>query len=410
MMHEHRRPTWRHLAVLPIGLIGLGSIIASGGGGGDSPAPPNTPPPPPPPPAVQNGKFKDLNVSGLAYSSGVQSGTTDAAGGYTCETGALIFFDIGAVALGSAECSTLVTPNQLATDNATFDLELANIARFVQMLDMDGDPSNGIVISDLVQQAADNWAQVDFLTADLDAELVTIIADAASVDGTLHALPTEQDAMAHLNETLECAYAGAYAGSHSGTNSGAAGMVIGWAAPGAGYAPSSFEWQAYDSTAEVEQFGGGGGSITIRQFPTIDHSDPTYAGPITAHFTTPDSISGTWDGGTVEFTRIGGDDGSEYRLVGKAENFSAAERAAAYISVNLDGGSISGQAFEVFEGTTYAVTGSLTGDAVSLTATGGGQTLTGTGTLARHTDGTPDEVQGTFSDGSAFSIVACKLN
>lgn len=410
-MHERRRFDWRNAGVLPVGIIGLASIIATGGGGGGNDiAPSNNPPPPPPPPPVQTGVFKDLDVSGLAFSSGAESGVTDAGGRYTCETGALVFFDLGSVALGSTECSTLATPNQLAADNATFDLERANIARFIQMLDKDGDPDNGIEISDLVRQAADNWAQVDFLTANLDADLVTIIADAASVDGTPHSLPTEQQALAHLDETLECAYAGAYAGTHSGTSSGAAGMVIGWGGPGLGYLPLSFEWEAFDSTTEVEQFGGGGSSITIRQLPEIDHSDPSFAGPIMAQFTTPDSIDGTWDGGTVQFTRIGGDDGSEYRLVGKAENFSVADRAAAYISVNFDGTSLSGQAFEVFGGTTYTVTGALAGSTVSLSATGGGETLTGTGNLSVFQDGSPDEAQGTLSDGSTFSLVACKLN
>ena len=395
----------------PIFIVCLAFILtACGGGGGDgdtSITPPNNPPPPSPPPPVQTGIFKDLDVSGLSFSSGAESGVTDASGRYTCETGALVFFNIGKVALGSAECSTLTTPNQLVTDNATFDLKRANIARFIQMLDMDGDPNNGIEISALVRQAADNWAQVDFLTADLDTDLVTIIADAASVDGTPHALPTEQQALAHLDETLDCAYAGAYAGTHSGTYSGAAGLVIGWGGAGLGYLPLSFEWEAFDSTTEVEQFGGGGNSITIRQLPEIDHSDPNFAGPITAQFTTPDSISGMWEGGAVQFTRIGGDDGSEYRLVGKAESFSVSDRAAAYISVNYDGTNISGQ---VFGGTIYSVTGTVTGNAVSLKATGGGETLTGTGNLSVFPDGSPDEAQGTFSDGSTFSLVACRLN
>jgi hypothetical protein len=96
--------------------------------------------------------------------------------------------------------------------------------------------------------------------------------------------------------------------------------------------------------------------------------------------------------------------------VGKAQNFTFGQEVAAYISMNLDGSSLSGQAFDVYTGNSFQLTGTLTGDAVSLTVVGGGQTFTGSGTLTRHPDGSPDEAQGTLSDGSSFSVAACRLN
>ncbi|MBT8078852.1 MAG: hypothetical protein KJO31_09735 [Gammaproteobacteria bacterium] len=394
-------------------LIGAVTLIAccglaacSGGGSGDSASVNNTPPPPPPPPAVQTGVFKDFNVSGLSFVSGQESGITTDNGRFTCETGSDVAFSIGGVALGQTACATFVAPNQLATLGQTFDLEVSNLSRFLQMLDQDGDPDNGIVISDAVQQVSANWNQVDFLTADLDNELVTIISDAASVDGTLHALPSATEADEHLSATLACAYAGAYAGSFSGSNSGAAAMVIGWNAAGFGHVPLAFEWQGYDAADEFIVFGGGSGSITILDLPQIEHTAAGLAGPISAMFITPDSISGTWDGGNLNFQRIGPDDGSAYRLVGSA----GSAEVAAYISVNLDDTSISGEAFEVVEGTTFSVTGTLTGDSVSLTATSATETLSGSGTLTRNADNSPREVQGTLDDGSTFSMVACRLN
>jgi len=388
-------------------LCGVMFVAACGGGGGDEPGGvSNVPPPPPPPPSVQNGVFKDRNVIGLAFTSGSESGITDTDGSFSCETGNEISFAIGGVGLGQTACATLATPNQLATIDAQFDLQVTNLARFLQMLDQDGDPDNGIVISDLVQQIADNWTQVDFRTTDLASELVQIISDAASVDGTLHALPSEQAALLHLMDTLNCAYAGAYAGTFSGSNSGAAGMVIGWFGPSFGFSPLGFEWQGFDSVNEFTEFGGGTNSITIQDLPVIDHTQAGFAGPISARFESPDRITGTWDGGTVELQRIGGDNGGEYRFVGKADNIEV----QAYISLNLDGTAFSGEAFDVIEGTTFQVTGTLTGDAVSLTATGGGITNVGSGTLTKNADGSPDEVQGTFDDGSSFSMVACRLN
>ena len=383
-------------------------LAACGGGGGSGDGGPvsNVPPPPPPPPAVQTGVFKDFNVTGLSYVSGQQSGLTGPNGRFSCETGNDVAFSVGGVSLGETECTSFVAPNQLATLGATFNREVGNLARFLQMLDQDGDPDNGIVISDAVRQASANWNPVDFLTTDLDNELVTIISDAASVDGTPHALPSDLDALTHLATTLTCAYAGAYSGTFTGSNSGAAGMVIGWGAGGFGFIPLGFEWQGYDAVAEFSEFGGGSGSITILDLPQIEHTDPGLAGPISAMFTTPDSITGTWAGGNLTLQRIGGDNGGAYRLVGRASS----SEVAAYVSVNLDGTAISGEAFDVIEGTTFQVSGTLDGDAVSLTATGGGSTLNGTGTLERNGDGSPREVQGTLDDGSTFSLAACRLN
>ncbi|MBT8099862.1 MAG: hypothetical protein KJO82_08930, partial [Gammaproteobacteria bacterium] len=331
---------------------------------------------------------------------------TDALGSYTCETGNTIAFSIGAVSIGQADCATLITPNQLATDNATFDLEVTNLTRFLQMLDFDGDPDNGIVISGPLQAMATNWTQVDFLTTDLATAAMLIMSDAASVDGTLHPLPSEVDALLHLVDTLACQYAGAYSGSISGSNSGAAGMVIGWGAASFGFIPFGFEWQAFDAANEFTEFGGGSGSMTVRALPTIDHTSAGLAGPITVNFTTPDAMQGTWSGGTVSLNRIGVDNGGEYRFVGKA---SSAE-VEAYISLNQTGDILSGQAFDVIEGTLFEVSGTLTGDSAVLSATGGGATFSGTGVLTREADGTPREMTGVFDDGSTFSIAACRLN
>jgi len=412
-MHQYGRRTTmpcfektRLFCIVPVFVM----AACSGGEDDSSGGIDNTPLPPPPLPSVQTGVFKDLNVAGLAFVSGGESGITDNRGRFTCETGSDVAFSIGTANLGSTACTTLVTPNQLATDGPNFDLELANLARFLQMLDSDDEPDNGIVISEAVQQIAASWAPIDFLTSDLTTELSSVISDVASVDLRTPQLPSEQDALAHLNATLDCAYAGAYAGSIAGSSSGAAGMVIGWQAPSFGFLPRAFEWQGFDAVNEVGVFGGGG-PIEIRGLPIIDHTDPGVAGPISAQFVTADSIAGTWEGGALNLRRIGpADDGSRFRLVGKAENFAFDAQVQAYMSLNLDGEAIAGEAFEVLEGTVFTVVGELVGDNVVLTATSGGQTLLGSGVMTRHPDGSPNEAQGTFDDGTSFSIVACRLN
>ncbi len=76
----------------------------------------------------------------------------------------------------------MLTPLDLVANGATTDAGVQNRIRFLMMLDADGDPANGIAISDNVRARAAQWSQVDFATADLPAALATIIADAQSAD------------------------------------------------------------------------------------------------------------------------------------------------------------------------------------------------------------------------------------
>ena len=404
MTHFHARPSQTCLRLA--GAAALACLAGCGGGGGDDGGVSNVPPPPAPPPAVQTGRFKDLNVAGLSNASGQQSGVTGPDGRYSCETGNTVTFSVGTVTLGQAACATLATPNQLAGNGADAEALTAGLARFLQVLDVDGNPDNGIVISEAVQQMAAGWQQVDFLADDLDAEFALIRSDAASVDGTLHTLPSAGDALTHLAQTLACAYAGAYAGSFSGANSGAAGMLIGYTAPGFDFQPFGFEWQGIDAVNDFAVFGGGTGSITLTDLPAIDHTDANVAGPIQADFMSPDEIFGTWAGGDVALTRIGADNGGEYRCVGSARG----EGAEAYFSLNLTGNQLEGEAFNVVDGTLFQVSGTLSGDTISIDATSAGETLTGTASLSRLPDGSPREATGTLNDGSTFGMAACRLN
>ena len=88
------------------------------------------------------------------------------------------------------------------------------------MLDDNGDPDDGIVISPEVQDIADSWSPVNFTTTNLPAELSGIISDAASVDGTAHLLPDEATARAHLESTLQCLHSGVFQGRMVGGNIG----------------------------------------------------------------------------------------------------------------------------------------------------------------------------------------------
>ncbi len=388
-------------------------LTACGGGGEDGGGTiDNTPPPPPPLEAVQNGVFKDSNVSGLDFVSGGESGITDANGRFTCETGTDVMFSIGNVGVGQAECTTLIMPPSLVASGAIDDLETINIARFLQMLDEDGSPINGIptdgieIASD-VQTLADSWTQVDFTTLDLGNELISILSDVAST-GSTATLPDAPDAQQHLEDSLACAYAGAFAGSFSGINSGAMQMLVGWAGPFQ-FHPRGAEWFGWDSKAEVQGFFGG--AFPVVEFssrPTIN-SDPTASGPINSQYITPDRITGTWDGGTFDVSRLGGDVG-KYRFIGKFEGgFNEGLLTGGVIALHQDGNSVIGEAFETTEGIRYQITGSVSVDAITMTATGGGETINATALIIRDADMEPTRVTGTWPEGS-ISLVSCRLN
>ena len=107
-----------------------------GGGGGDAPA------------SITGVFFKPVN--GLEYEANPsgQTGTTRMGGKFICKEGDTIGFYVGDVALGQTLCKEIVTPIDLVP-GAIDDKNpiVTNIARFLQSLDNDLNPYNGITIS-----------------------------------------------------------------------------------------------------------------------------------------------------------------------------------------------------------------------------------------------------------------------
>lgn len=98
-----------------------------------------------PTPVIISGVFIDDAVQGLTYESSATSGVTDAQGTYECVDGEGVTFSVGAVTLGTAACSDLITPVDLVPGADTDDPIVQAIASFLQSLDGDGDPNNGVI-------------------------------------------------------------------------------------------------------------------------------------------------------------------------------------------------------------------------------------------------------------------------
>lgn len=393
-------------------LIGLSLVLqAACGGGGDDGGPSNAPPLPPPPPPVQDGVFKDSNVSGVDYVSGAQSGTTGADGGYTCETGNSIEFAVGAVSLGSAECSTLSSPPDLVASGQFDDPEAINRARFLQLLDIDQNPTNGITISDGLQQMADSWLQIDW-AADLDSQLTTVFSDILSVDGrTVTAAPSSALAFAVMDAALACAYGGAFTGRFDGSNTGAVAFATGRRL--SGFSQDEFLFMAFDAAEEFQLSTGGGFTMSTRSNLDSTPFDQTVI--VQAQFSDPDTLSGTWNyppenaSGTLTASRLGSSSGV-LRFVG---DFSAFE-SRGVVSFNVDAeGNISGEAFDVVDASRPQLSGVLDQAMFEIQISDGGTMITADAEASIDQAGTL-RVTGSWDDGSqfggTFSTIGCLLN
>ena len=177
------------------------------------------------------GQFIDSAVDGLGYLSVGVSGFTDGEGRYQYGEGETVRFSIGDIRIGEAGGRSVITPVELipgARDET--DPFVTNITRFLQTLDDDGDPSNGITITPQVAELARNRS-IDFtqsVTAfEDDGNVQTVVADLTAVTSagprTLIDLDQAQE---HLRASLLELRAGRYSGTFEGDESGTLRITI----------------------------------------------------------------------------------------------------------------------------------------------------------------------------------------
>jgi len=202
-----------------ISLFLLLSACSSGGGN----SPDNN--------ATQSGVFIDSPVEGLSYASATLNGTTDADGAFSYETNETVTFSIGDITLGSTSGAAVITPVDMV-NGATSETDpvVTNIARFLQTLDDDGNPDNGIMISNTVSNLAAG-KNIDFMLSTSDFEnngnVQTVVAElTASTSAGARTLVTATQAQTHLNGSLIALLSGNYSGSFSGGDTGTFSITI----------------------------------------------------------------------------------------------------------------------------------------------------------------------------------------
>ena len=201
MRTDHRRVTISGL----IGIIFFIALVLTifgcgrGGGGGTVVTPES---------ALQ-GRFLDGPVGGLEYRAVKWSGITDADGTFTFQKGDTITFYLGNVTLGQSIAKSIITPVDIVP--GAFDSThpvVVNISQLLQSLDQDGNPANGITITEEMRGVLREYT-VDYTDPEFaDNPDVERLFNALNDMGIYpeeddRSLISAEDAQLHLKDTLD---------------------------------------------------------------------------------------------------------------------------------------------------------------------------------------------------------------
>lgn len=285
-----------------LGLAGCGGGSSGGGaGGGDSSGGGGGTP-------TATGVFLDSAVEGLAYVSGASSGVTNARGEFVYEVGKTVRFMVGDIVIGEAPGQRLMTPISLVAGGDGGHPTVLNIARFLQTLDEDNNPSNGIrisaLVSDLARGRSIDFAQSTSAFADDGNVQITVSELTAATTGGARGLVSSSAAQAHLSATIWGHFSGSYAGTFSGGDSGTWNVTISsnGAISGSGFSNnlrSAFSVSGALGTDGTFTFAAGGTS-----------TDATFSGALTDDFVISGSYSGVGVAGSFSGLRTSGSSGN----------------------------------------------------------------------------------------------------
>ena len=135
----------RHIEFLTAIIALLFAVVGcSGGGSGTTPTN-----------ARITGVFLDSPVSGLGYETPTYHGTTGTGGAFLYQDGEAVRFFVGDIILCEVEAMPIVTPIDCVdgADDVTHPM-VTNMLVFLQSIDFDNNPENGIDINELMHQEA----------------------------------------------------------------------------------------------------------------------------------------------------------------------------------------------------------------------------------------------------------------
>ena len=150
---------------------------------------------------ILTGQFLDSAVEGMSYRTVTRSGTTNANGEFTYLAGETVVFGLGDLEFPAVTAAQILTPLELAGVTDINNTGVVNMARLLQSLDQDCDPSNGITISGEALLAATGMS-IDFEDENFDSEVVNLVANGGQQDSSCQTLVDASQAVAHLQDTL----------------------------------------------------------------------------------------------------------------------------------------------------------------------------------------------------------------
>jgi len=181
------------------------SVLAACGSGGDSSsdAPDSIKSEPTNPEPTKNiGTFIDSPVINIGYRTETLEGITNELGEYEYLDGETVTFFIGDLVFSSVMAKGTVTPLDLAETTDVKDSKVVNMIRLLQTLDQDGNPDNGLTITDSAKSTA---TLVDFsltVTEFESSSAVTSLLMNAGLYNVVTELVSATDAIEHFQQEL----------------------------------------------------------------------------------------------------------------------------------------------------------------------------------------------------------------
>jgi hypothetical protein len=183
----------REFNILPtLGIASATILLTACGGSSSSSDNPNSD-------TVLTGQFVDSQVANIGYETASQSGFTNANGEFSFIAGESVTFSIGDATFPATTAKALITPLDILDSSDTSEESVVNMARLLQTLDEDGNPENGIQITDDAHTQAMSL-EIDFTSDTFEDDVVNLVANSGSL---LTSLIDSASAEQHLEQTLD---------------------------------------------------------------------------------------------------------------------------------------------------------------------------------------------------------------
>ncbi len=149
----------------------------------------------------QTGQLIDSAIEGVEYETATFSGVTNGKGEFTYLPGESVSFRIGLIQLNTDEtvaAQSIITPVELIGTGDSGKTKAINIMQLLQSLDEDGNPDNGILISEAVRKKAQG-SVLNIESESFQQDITNVVAQLTDGEGSVVDPDT---ALSHFYETI----------------------------------------------------------------------------------------------------------------------------------------------------------------------------------------------------------------